>query len=432
VARLRALVPDLPRAAWVLLGGDALSALGSGLTLPFLLVYLHEVRGIGLASAGLAVAAIAAAGLVGNPVGGSLADRLGARQALLVGLGVAAAGALAVALVREPWHAFAAAGILGFGAAVVWPAQDALLAGLVPEGRRSGAFALRHATLNAGFALGALVAAPLVSLSSSRSFELIYVLDALTFLAFVPVLLLAVPDVRGAGRQPAAVRVGYREVLADRVFRRLWLVTALLAAAGYAQYHVAFPALVTGEGGLGAGALSLAFAANALTVVGAQLLVLKLTAGRRRSRALAAVGVLFAAAWGLTLLGASAGGGPAALLVFAVVMIVLGLGETLVSPTIPPLVNDLAPERLRGRYNGAHTLAWTSGFLVGPLVAGPLLAAGLGGPFLVGLAAACALAGLGLLRLERQLPPAVNLVGRPDAPQQVARERLDLALATAS
>lgn len=409
MGRVRALVPDLPRAAWVLLGGDALSALGSGLTLPFLLVYLHEIRGIGLATAGLALATIAAAGLAGNPVGGWLADRIGARSALVLGLAVAAAGALAVALVREPWHAFAAAGLLGFGAAVIWPAQDALLAVLVPDASRSGAFALRHATMNGGLALGALVAAPLVSLSSARGFELVYVLDALSFLAFVPVLLRAVPDVRAGGAGRSAERVGYGAVLADRSFRHLWAVTAVLVAAGYAQYHAAFPALVTGAGGVGAGALGLTFVANALTVVVAQLVVLRLMAGRRRSRGVATVGALFAAAWCLTLVGTSVGGGFAAIAVFAAVMVVLGLGETLVSPTIPPLVNDLAPQQLRGRYNGAHTLAWTTGYLAGPAVAGPLLAAGLGVQLLLGLVVACALAALGAIRLERTLPPEVDL-----------------------
>lgn len=77
VASPTSLVPRLPREAWVVLGGDALSALGSGLTLPFLLIYFHQVRGIDLLVAGLAVAAVPFASLVGNPLGGWLADRGG-------------------------------------------------------------------------------------------------------------------------------------------------------------------------------------------------------------------------------------------------------------------------------------------------------------------------------------------------------------------
>ena len=42
------LVPSLPARAWLVLVGDALSALGSGLTLPFFVVYLSQVRGIDL------------------------------------------------------------------------------------------------------------------------------------------------------------------------------------------------------------------------------------------------------------------------------------------------------------------------------------------------------------------------------------------------
>ena len=37
------LVPALPRPAWVVLGGDFVSAAGSGLTLPFLFIYAHQV-----------------------------------------------------------------------------------------------------------------------------------------------------------------------------------------------------------------------------------------------------------------------------------------------------------------------------------------------------------------------------------------------------
>jgi MFS family permease len=105
------LLPGLPRDAWLLLAGVGLSALGSGLTLPFLLVYLNQVRGLELEFAGLAVSMVALAGLVGNPLGGWLADRLGPRNVVAAGVVVAAAGAFAMAGVRAPWQAFAASAL---------------------------------------------------------------------------------------------------------------------------------------------------------------------------------------------------------------------------------------------------------------------------------------------------------------------------------
>ena len=404
----RSLVPELPQPAWVLLGGVALSALGSGLTLPFLLVYLDGVRGLDIAVAALAVSTIAIAGFVGNPLGGWLADRLGARDAVAAGLVLAAAGAFGLALVREPWHAFAAAAVAGLGAAIVWPAQDALLAALVPPAQRSGGFALHHALLNAGFGVGGVVAALVVDATAPRTFELVYVLDGLSFLAFLP-FLFRLP--RGRADHVEHVEGGgFRRVLADRTFVRLWALTALLVAAGYAQYHAAFPAFATGSGGLGVDELAIAFAANTFVVAVLQLVSLRAMRGRRRTRGLALAGVVFAAAWLVTLLGESAGGGTAALLVFVLAMALLGVGETLVPPSLPPLVNELASDELRGRYNGVSTLAWTTGFAAGPALAGLFLASGHAHALFLALAACCALVSAGAVRLERRLAPSANLV----------------------
>ena len=392
-----------------MLGGDALSAVGSGLTLPFFLVYLHEVRGLGLDVAGVALSSVAVAGLLGNPLGGWLSDRAGARRALAGGLLVAAAGALMVAAVRAPWHAIAAASLVGLGAGVIWPAQDALLARVVAPEQRSNVFAVRHATLNAGFAVGALAAAMIVDTSSPRSFELIYLLDAASFVAFAPLLLLVRtrPLRHAAG---LAARGGYRAVLRDRVFLRVWALTALLVTIGYAQLHAAFPVYAAGEGRLGGGALAAAFAANTVTVVLVQLLALKLWAGRRRTRAIMLVCALWAAAWVTTLAAGGIGGGTSAALAFAAALAIFGIGETLLSPSLAPIVNDIASEPLRGRYNGAFTLAWSSGFVAGPLVAGVACAAGLASALLLALAAMCGLAAVAARRLERHLSPAANLV----------------------
>ena len=406
----RGILPPLPRGAWLLLGGDALGALGAGLTLPFMLVYLHDGRGLDLGVAGLAVACIALAGFVGNPLGGWLSDRLGARKTLLIGLGLSVAGSGAMALVHAEWHAFAAAAAVGLGAAVCWPSQDTLLATLVPPERRSSAFGVRYATMNVGLAAGALAGGLLVDGSTGR-FQLLYGLQAVAFVAFALILLqLATPASPAAEAVAARARGGFRLVLRDGTFLHVWALTALLVVVGYAQANVFLPAFVTGEGGIALGRLGLLLAVNALTVAAVQLVVLRLLRGRRRTRGLLLTCACWAIAWLVALAAGHAGGGAAALGAFAAAMVLLAVGETLLSPTLPPLVNDLAPERLRGRYNGLYTLAWTSGFAAGPAIGGGALASGLATPLLLGLVAGCGAAALGALRLERRLPPAANLV----------------------
>jgi MFS family permease len=405
------LVPSLPRDAWLILGGDALSAVGSGLTLPFLFIYLSRVRDIDPRVAGLAVATIALAALLGNPLSGWMSDRFGGRDTLVLGLLVAAAGAGFIVLVHTPWQALGAAGVAGFGGAVIMPSQDTLLAQVVRPEHRSSVFSVRFATLNAGFGIGALLAAAIVDIERPASFVLIYVLDGLTFLAFIPILLflLRLPPRPGAS---AATRPGsgYRQVLSDRVFLRVWALTALLMTIGYGQQISAFPGYATRPGGIAASDLSLAFAANTISVVLGQLFALKLLAGRKRTTGIMLVTIFWACAWAVTLAAGRLGAGMDATVAFAAAMVVFAAGEVFVSPTITPIVNDLAPDALRGRYNAASTLALTTGFVLGPAIGGLALAAGKPEALFGGLIASCGIVLLGARALDRRLPASANVV----------------------
>jgi MFS family permease len=402
----------------MVLGADTLSAVGTGLTLPFLVVYLHSVRGFSLPLAGGAVAMLAVASAVGNPAGGLLADRVGARQTLIAGLLIAAAGALAIAHVSSRWEAFGAAALAGLGVGAAWPAQDTLLARLVSKSQRSAVYAVRHGTLNLGLGIGALLAAVIVDLNRPGTFTALYWLDAASFVLAIPILL--APS--AAPRKETSLTVdqtraqsgsGYRIVLRDPIFVRMWILTAALVAVGYAQFNTALPAVATSTGGMSAGALGMVFAANTITVVLAQLVVLRLLGGVRRTRALA----LLCLSWGASWLIVLAGGLTQSAILFVAAGVVFALGETLLGPTVPALINDIAPEAVRGRYNGASTLAYTAGFATGPLLSGFMLGHGLAMPLLLCLVAVCLGCALFALKLESRLPLAVNTV--PARPGQV-------------
>jgi MFS family permease len=421
-ARRPGLIPALPRPAWVVLGGDFVSAVGSGLTLPFLFIYAHHVRGLSDGMAGMVVATIALASLAGNPAGGALADRWSPRRALMAGLAVAAAGSAALALARTTPELFAAAGLLGLGVSVIWPAQDALLASLAGPTGRSAVFAVRHACLNAGLGLGALAAAVVVSITHPVTFTAIYLADAATFLAFLPVVArLRAPappagqqadDQRNAGHRPP----GFRTVLRDKAFVRVWVLTAVLVTVSFGQSQASFAGYATRPGGISPHGLALAFAANTLTVVGAQLFILRRVTGHRRTTAAALAAVAFAASWAVVAVAGHLGGG-AAEAAFIAAMVIFALGECLLSPTLPAIINDLAPPGAAGRYNGLGTLAFTTGFLLGPVTGGAALAAGWGAGLFTVLVVTCALAAAAALRLARHLPASADHIPAPAAPQ---------------
>jgi MFS family permease len=90
---LRSLDPQLPRTVQTLQLGGLVSAFGNGMLIPFLLIYLHNVRDIGLGVAGLIVGVNAIVGVVAGPVSGSLVDRFGGRRILALSLVVLSARA---------------------------------------------------------------------------------------------------------------------------------------------------------------------------------------------------------------------------------------------------------------------------------------------------------------------------------------------------
>src|SRR5262249_56257632 len=68
--------PQLPREVWLLQLGGVVNSFGNGVVLPFLVIYLHDVRGLGLGTAGLAVAVASAAQLTAAIAAGPIIDRL--------------------------------------------------------------------------------------------------------------------------------------------------------------------------------------------------------------------------------------------------------------------------------------------------------------------------------------------------------------------
>jgi MFS family permease len=130
---LRSLDPRLPRDVYVLQAGGLVNAFGNGVVLPFLIIYLHNVRGISLGLAGLAAAMQSAVALGSGFVGGSLADRFGAKRVLLTALLTMTAAFALMPTIRVPWHAFAIYALWGIGSGSFWPSQSALLAASRPS-----------------------------------------------------------------------------------------------------------------------------------------------------------------------------------------------------------------------------------------------------------------------------------------------------------
>jgi predicted MFS family arabinose efflux permease len=407
---LRSLDPHLPRAVWLVQSGGVVNSLGNGIVFPFLVIYLHNVRGISFAAAGLALSVGAVAALVAGFSAGSIVDRVGGRNTLLLGLLLQAIAYVLFPLVREAWHAFALLVVEGAGTACFWPGQSTMLSRL-SGARTSSAFALQRVSMNLGMGLGGVVGGLIARTSHPHSFTLLFVADALTFLVFIGVLSTVEEPAPAAEEASHELELGgYRAVFRDRNFVALLALNVLFVGVGYEVFAL-LPPFAKNYADVSERWVGFIWLANTLLIVLIQMPVSKLLEGRRRMVALALMCVTFALSALIVLVAGIWLTATAAALVLIAATIVFGIGETLQGPTQAPLVADLAPERLRGRYFALGSMSWSAGSILGPAVGGPLLG---WHPLLVWpVAAAIALlAAAGCIALERRLPPRVRRTPR--------------------
>jgi predicted MFS family arabinose efflux permease len=386
--------------------GGLVNAFGNGITFPFVVIYLHNVRGFSLGTAGLVLATNGVFSLVASPVAGWLSDRIGGRLTLAGALVLMAAGVASLALVHEPWQAFLAMAVVGWGNGSFWPSQSTMLVGLAPRERRHAAYALQRVSRNLGIGLGGVTGGLIATTTNPTSFTVLFVVDALTFLGFV-VVLAFVPDPELPPHQEGARAGRYLDVLRDRLLLGIVGLNVLFVSAGYAQMEL-LPVFAKNEAGVAERAIGFIFLVNTIVVVLAQLPIAHVLEGRRRMPGLALMTVLWAAAWLIVFVCGATLESLAAATGFALAGLVFGLGECFQGPTQGALVADLAPPRLRGRYMALSTISWEIGFVVGPAIGGfvldhePLVLWPLA-------AAVCLAAGAGALALERGMPRELRL-----------------------
>ena len=193
---------------------------------------------------------------------------------------------------------------------------------------------------------------------------------------------------------------------------------------GYSQLNAGMPAFSRAVSEVSTQALGIAFAANTLVIVLLQLVVLGRIEGRRRTRVIGAMGVVWAFSWLLLGLSGLVPGTWGAAALVASCAGVFALGETLLQPTIPALVNDLAPDHLRGRYNALSSGAFQLAAVIAPAVSGVLIGRALGEVYIGLLVVGSLLIGaVAIVQLEHQLEPRVNgLTVPPEGPPPATPE----------
>ena len=345
------------------------NSLGAGLTLSFWVVYLHNVRGFSITFATGLLAASAVTGLATGALWGSFTDILGPFRVIMVGTIGLAVSLVAWAFVRTTWQAL----VVGLTMAAVqgagWGPSATMLTRMVDEEHRQRAFGFNFMLLNLGMGFGGLVSAMVVDLHHPVTFSILYVGNAVLTLATG----LNFIRLRSFGRpvtehhdDPVKMAEGWRNVVKDRRLIRYLIASLVMLIGGYGSMESGLSLFIVNNVGVSVHAIGLIFFFNTTTIVVAQMWVLNRLDRRSRSRILALVGLFWFTFWMLTALTLAL---PKLLAVISlcVGMVVFAVGETMLQPIAPAIVNDIAPEHLRGRYNAASGVTWGAAGTVSPL-----------------------------------------------------------------
>ena len=399
----------LPRPALILQAGNALNYFGYGLVLPFEIIYLHQIRGFSTSTAGLVLATVMGTAAIVTPPTGALLDRYSAKAIVVAGSLASTLGYAGFAFVDRPWQAFACsiAGGVGFG--VAGTANRTLVVRLVTQEQRAAAFALNRVAGNFGIGAGATVAGFIVAAAQQlSSFQILYFFDAFTFAGFALIVLAAVPSPRAELTTATdANGTGFRAVARDRVFLTVIAANIVLVVVGHTFFSNILPPFAKAHAPIGPAEIGIIILINTAFIVIAQIPAVRLVARMRRTHAFAATSALFAAALLAVLPATLVHSALAATSLLAGVAIVLALGEIAHILVLGPLVADMAPAHLLGRYLSLYSLTFTLSLAIGPAIGGLLLQSA---PDAIwwGGALAALLAGTVLLRLGDRIPDPLH------------------------
>lgn len=397
-----------------------LGALGMGVTLSMFVVYLHNVRGHSTAFAAGLLAASSLIGLLLTPLWGTAVDHFGPWKVSLLSYFCNAAALVGWAFARGTAVTIVAALVLACFSGGAWGPNAALLSRLVPAEKRQKAFGLNFMMVNVAIGAGGLVSAAIVDLHHPATFTALYLFNAATAAAAGAAYVRLRPwggPVTDHLDDEVKANEGWDVVLADRRFLRYIFASLILSLGGYAASDAGFSLYAVNTLHISVHAIGVIFFFNTSTIVLFQIAVVNRIHGRSRTKVLGVVGTLWALNW-LILAACQLVTPGTAVIALCVASMVFAVGEMMLQPVSSALVNEIAPEHLRGRYNSAAGTTWGMAGTIAPLVTSLYFTSGAGRWWPLGTAVTALVAATLFVNLSGRLTPAEDgRLAHPDSTQ---------------
>ena len=363
-----AIFQEYPRQFWILVGSAFIDRLGGAMLFPFFTLYMTKKFGISMTMVGAIFFLFALSSFAGSMVGGALTDRLGRKSMLLFGLVMSALSALLMGITNQIGYFVLVAVVVGTLADTGGPAQQALVADLLPENKRAEGYGILRVVFNLAVVIGPLLG----GLMASRSYMLLFIADAVASSLTAIVVYFTLretwhpPKEEGKAEEPfIKTFVGYGKVLRDKAYVWYLLASALMVLV-YIQMNTTLAVYLRDYHSVNEQGFSYILSLNAVMVVLFQFPITRWIERYRPLLVMAAGTLLYSVGFALY-------GFTSFYFMFLVAMVIITIGEMFVSPVGQAIVTRLAPEDMRGRYMAVFGFSWMIPFAIGPILAGLVL-----------------------------------------------------------
>ncbi|MFI6025421.1 MFS transporter [Amycolatopsis magusensis] len=379
------------------LSATLIDALGSGIWLPFGLLFLVHGQGFGLVEAGAALSTGGLLALATGPLAGAAMDRFGPRTLLIAGNLLRLAAFCGYPLLTSVWQVVAVTVVVGVGDRLFWTCNAPMVAALTRGRDAERVLGTQTVGRFAGAGVGAAASAVLPEVTSPAAFHLIAYANAATFaVAAALIWCLPAPAAKPAKAKPA----GWKAVLSDRPYVRFCVTHMAFTLASASKFAI-LPILVrdflNGPQWIAGTAITI----GTVVVVTSQNLVVRRLADHTRTTGLIAAAALFAGSFAL-LIPVTLVPLPVATGLILVTSLTFAVAETMFAPLSTAAAADAAPRGVEGRASALFQLSWGLPMALAPVFLGTLLS--LSGPLLwTCLTVTCLLAIPALLGLNRTL-----------------------------
>ncbi len=338
-----------------------LAETGSSLVWPFMTIYLRSTLEIPLAVAASLMTITSMTTLVSSFITGPIADRVGRKGMMVTGLAVIACIFTAMAFIQTFTGWAMIMFLRGLFIPVYRVGADAMVADLTNPGNRPEAYSLVRMIGNAGIAIGPSIGGFL----AARSYTTSFLSAAIAFFVFSLLILFFARETLPldlSSNNEKHLSGGFAPALRDRPFLAM-VGTYTLTIMGNAVVMLLLSVYAKENYNVPESQYGFIMATNALMVVLLQYPVTKITK-KYSPLPVLTVGALF---YTVGIGGVAAG---STFWGFWLCMVILTIGELIMSPTITTLVANIAPPQMRGRYMSIFSLTWGIGVGVGPVIAG--------------------------------------------------------------